>query len=178
MVLHLCFHALFRAGFVLDNEDRSVTRSDLYFKELFSRCGLHVYKSKVNCTCFYLDSLWYFFTLMEIFWTAFWNFQHGLLLSYDKEDTDMTSNMVIDEKSYLMFPEMLHFIICASRYYSASKRYISTCWCLSFMNFSTFYHRIPLMSFTLCDIYPSYYFESSIFLLAFHHSFFSFTTVF
>lgn len=35
-----------RSGFVLDNEDRSVTRSDLYFKELFSRCGLHVYKSK------------------------------------------------------------------------------------------------------------------------------------
>ncbi|RYR17369.1 hypothetical protein Ahy_B03g062137 isoform D [Arachis hypogaea] len=37
---------LARSGFVLDNEDRSVTRSDLYFKELFSRCGLHVYKSK------------------------------------------------------------------------------------------------------------------------------------
>ncbi|KAK7363234.1 hypothetical protein VNO77_05368 [Canavalia gladiata] len=35
-----------RSGFVLDNEDRSVTRSDLYFKELFSRCGLHIYKSK------------------------------------------------------------------------------------------------------------------------------------
>ncbi|KAK7400223.1 hypothetical protein VNO78_11423 [Psophocarpus tetragonolobus] len=35
-----------RSGFVLDNEDRSVTRSDLYFKDLFSRCGLHVYKSK------------------------------------------------------------------------------------------------------------------------------------
>ncbi|KAL5773902.1 hypothetical protein ACOSP7_011459 [Xanthoceras sorbifolium] len=35
-----------RNGFVLDKEDRSITRSDLYFKELFSRCGLHVYKSK------------------------------------------------------------------------------------------------------------------------------------
>ncbi|KAJ7964010.1 Alpha N-terminal protein methyltransferase 1 [Quillaja saponaria] len=35
-----------RTGFVLDNEDRSITRSDLYFKELFSRCGLHLYKSK------------------------------------------------------------------------------------------------------------------------------------
>ncbi|XP_002533771.2 alpha N-terminal protein methyltransferase 1 [Ricinus communis] len=35
-----------RNGFVLDNEDRSITRSDLYFKELFSRCGLHLYKSK------------------------------------------------------------------------------------------------------------------------------------
>ncbi|XP_031247586.1 alpha N-terminal protein methyltransferase 1, partial [Pistacia vera] len=35
-----------RSGFVLDNEDRSITRSDLYFKELFSRCGLHIYKSK------------------------------------------------------------------------------------------------------------------------------------
>ncbi|RDX69061.1 Alpha N-terminal protein methyltransferase 1, partial [Mucuna pruriens] len=35
-----------RSGFVLDNEDRSVTRSDSYFKELFSRCGLYVYKSK------------------------------------------------------------------------------------------------------------------------------------
>ncbi|KAI4324170.1 hypothetical protein L6164_023727 [Bauhinia variegata] len=35
-----------RSGFVVDNEDRSITRSDLYFKELFSRCGLHVYKTK------------------------------------------------------------------------------------------------------------------------------------
>ncbi|XP_050223569.1 alpha N-terminal protein methyltransferase 1 [Mercurialis annua] len=35
-----------QSGFVLDNEDHSITRSDLYFKELFSRCGLHLYKSK------------------------------------------------------------------------------------------------------------------------------------
>ncbi|KAH9747642.1 alpha N-terminal protein methyltransferase 1 [Citrus sinensis] len=35
-----------RSGFVLDKEDRSITRSDFYFKELFSRCGLHIYKSK------------------------------------------------------------------------------------------------------------------------------------
>ncbi|PON76031.1 Alpha-N-methyltransferase NTM [Parasponia andersonii] len=35
-----------RNGFVLDNIDRSVTRSDSYFKELFRRCGLHIYKSK------------------------------------------------------------------------------------------------------------------------------------
>ncbi|XP_065847317.1 alpha N-terminal protein methyltransferase 1 isoform X2 [Euphorbia lathyris] len=35
-----------RSGFVLDKEDRSITRSDIYFKELFSRCGLHLYKSK------------------------------------------------------------------------------------------------------------------------------------
>ncbi|KAB1222893.1 Alpha N-terminal protein methyltransferase 1 [Morella rubra] len=35
-----------RTGFVLDNEDRSITRSDLYFKELFHRCGLHLYTSK------------------------------------------------------------------------------------------------------------------------------------
>ncbi|GMH01414.1 hypothetical protein Nepgr_003253 [Nepenthes gracilis] len=35
-----------RSGFVLDKEDRSVTRSDLYFKELFQQCGLHVYRSK------------------------------------------------------------------------------------------------------------------------------------
>ncbi|KAJ4702851.1 alpha N-terminal protein methyltransferase 1-like [Melia azedarach] len=35
-----------RSGFVLDKEDRSITRSDVYFKELFSRCGLHIYKSK------------------------------------------------------------------------------------------------------------------------------------
>ncbi|XP_062161625.1 alpha N-terminal protein methyltransferase 1 isoform X2 [Alnus glutinosa] len=35
-----------RTGFVLDNEDRSITRSDLYYKELFSHCGLHIYKSK------------------------------------------------------------------------------------------------------------------------------------
>ncbi|GAV85124.1 Methyltransf_PK domain-containing protein [Cephalotus follicularis] len=33
-------------GFVLDKEDRSIARSDLYFKELFSRSGLHLYKSK------------------------------------------------------------------------------------------------------------------------------------
>ncbi|KAM1213084.1 hypothetical protein PS2_004544 [Malus domestica] len=35
-----------RSGFVLDTEDRSVTRSDLYFKELFRQCGLHLYISK------------------------------------------------------------------------------------------------------------------------------------
>ncbi|KAB5521905.1 hypothetical protein DKX38_026224 [Salix brachista] len=34
------------AGFVLDKEDRSITRSDSYFKELFNRCGLHLYKSR------------------------------------------------------------------------------------------------------------------------------------
>ncbi|KAG8639245.1 hypothetical protein MANES_14G126000v8 [Manihot esculenta] len=38
-----------RSGFVLDKEDRSITRSDAYFKELFSRCGLHLYKSKRIC---------------------------------------------------------------------------------------------------------------------------------
>lgn len=35
-----------RTGFVLDKEDRSITRSDSYFKDLFNRCGLHLYKSK------------------------------------------------------------------------------------------------------------------------------------
>ncbi|KAA8514782.1 hypothetical protein F0562_017961 [Nyssa sinensis] len=35
-----------RSGFVLDKEDRSITRSDLYFRELFNRCGLHVYRIK------------------------------------------------------------------------------------------------------------------------------------
>lgn len=35
-----------RNGFVLDKEDRSITRSDLYFKELFRQCGLHLYKIK------------------------------------------------------------------------------------------------------------------------------------
>ncbi|GMY38200.1 alpha N-terminal protein methyltransferase 1 isoform X1 [Fagus crenata] len=35
-----------RTGFVLDNEDRSITRSDSYFRELFQQCGLHIYKSK------------------------------------------------------------------------------------------------------------------------------------
>ncbi|KAM7530361.1 hypothetical protein LguiB_033771 [Lonicera macranthoides] len=35
-----------RNGFVLDEEDKSVTRSDLYFKELFHQCGLHIFKSK------------------------------------------------------------------------------------------------------------------------------------
>lgn len=33
-----------RKGFVLDNEDKSVTRSDSYFKELFNQSGLYVYK--------------------------------------------------------------------------------------------------------------------------------------
>ncbi|KAL5549512.1 hypothetical protein UlMin_004743 [Ulmus minor] len=35
-----------RNGFVLDNTDRSITRSDSYFKQLFRQCGLHLYKSK------------------------------------------------------------------------------------------------------------------------------------
>ncbi|CAO2813065.1 unnamed protein product [Amaranthus hypochondriacus] len=35
-----------RQGFVLDKEDHSITRSDLYYKELFRRCGLHLYKTK------------------------------------------------------------------------------------------------------------------------------------
>ncbi|KAK4488073.1 hypothetical protein RD792_003815 [Penstemon davidsonii] len=33
-------------GFVLDKEDKSVTRSDAYFKQLFKKCGLHIYKMK------------------------------------------------------------------------------------------------------------------------------------
>ncbi|XP_068656637.1 alpha N-terminal protein methyltransferase 1 [Aristolochia californica] len=35
-----------RNGFVYDKEDSSITRSDSYFKELFSQCGLHIYKMK------------------------------------------------------------------------------------------------------------------------------------
>ncbi|KAG8385173.1 hypothetical protein BUALT_Bualt03G0014400 [Buddleja alternifolia] len=35
-----------RSGFILDKEDKSVTRSDLYFKQLFNQCGLHIYKIK------------------------------------------------------------------------------------------------------------------------------------
>ncbi|CAM8905928.1 unnamed protein product [Rhodiola kirilowii] len=35
-----------RTGFVLDKEDRSITRSDLYFRHLFKQCGLHLYKIK------------------------------------------------------------------------------------------------------------------------------------
>ncbi|XP_010537339.2 PREDICTED: alpha N-terminal protein methyltransferase 1 [Tarenaya hassleriana] len=35
-----------RSGFVLDKDDRSITRSDIYFKELFRRCGLHLYRTK------------------------------------------------------------------------------------------------------------------------------------
>ncbi|KAM3343100.1 alpha N-terminal protein methyltransferase 1 isoform X1 [Capsicum galapagoense] len=35
-----------RTGFVLDNEDKSLTRSDSYFKELFNQCGLYIYKMK------------------------------------------------------------------------------------------------------------------------------------
>ncbi|CAH2046484.1 unnamed protein product [Thlaspi arvense] len=37
---------LAKNGFVLDKEDRSITRSDPYFKQLFRRCGLHLYKTK------------------------------------------------------------------------------------------------------------------------------------
>ncbi|KAJ0673968.1 putative protein methyltransferase [Helianthus annuus] len=37
---------LARSGFVLDNEDKSLTRSHVYFKELFNRCGLHIYEMK------------------------------------------------------------------------------------------------------------------------------------
>lgn len=35
-----------RSGFVLDKQDKSITRSDVYFKQLFKRCGLHIYKMK------------------------------------------------------------------------------------------------------------------------------------
>ncbi|KAG5620129.1 hypothetical protein H5410_005347, partial [Solanum commersonii] len=35
-----------RKGFVFDKEDKSITRSDSYFKELFKQCGLHIYKMK------------------------------------------------------------------------------------------------------------------------------------
>lgn len=35
-------------GFVLDKQDKSITRSDLYFKQLFKQCGLHIYKMKVT----------------------------------------------------------------------------------------------------------------------------------
>lgn len=38
------------SGFVLDKEDCSITRSDLYYKELFQRCGLHLYQAKVLFT--------------------------------------------------------------------------------------------------------------------------------
>ncbi|KAD6794761.1 hypothetical protein E3N88_05657 [Mikania micrantha] len=37
---------LARSGFVLDNEDKSLTRSHTYFKELFNRCGLGIYRMK------------------------------------------------------------------------------------------------------------------------------------
>ncbi|RID45094.1 hypothetical protein BRARA_I01847 [Brassica rapa] len=37
---------LAKKGFVLDKEDRSITRSNPYFKELFRRCGLHLYQTK------------------------------------------------------------------------------------------------------------------------------------
>ncbi|KAK3041864.1 hypothetical protein RJ639_001232 [Escallonia herrerae] len=41
-----CGFILLFPGFVLDKDDKSITRSDLYFKELFSQCGLHILKSK------------------------------------------------------------------------------------------------------------------------------------
>jgi hypothetical protein len=37
-------------GFVVDKVDSSVTRSDLYFRELFEQTGLHLYKTKVRST--------------------------------------------------------------------------------------------------------------------------------
>ncbi|KAK1416974.1 hypothetical protein QVD17_26094 [Tagetes erecta] len=37
---------LARSGFVLDNEDKSLTRSHAYFKELFNQCGLNIYNMK------------------------------------------------------------------------------------------------------------------------------------
>ncbi|XP_077244557.1 alpha amino-terminal protein methyltransferase isoform X1 [Tasmannia lanceolata] len=35
-------------GFLLDKEDKSITRCDLYFKELFNQCGLHLLQTKVQ----------------------------------------------------------------------------------------------------------------------------------
>ncbi|GFP96687.1 alpha n-terminal protein methyltransferase 1 [Phtheirospermum japonicum] len=35
-----------RSGFILDKEDKSVTRSDPYFKHLFKKCGLRIYRMK------------------------------------------------------------------------------------------------------------------------------------
>ncbi|KAG6398125.1 hypothetical protein SASPL_139577 [Salvia splendens] len=35
-----------RSGFVLDNQDKSITRSDSYFKQLFKKCGLNILKMK------------------------------------------------------------------------------------------------------------------------------------
>ncbi|KAI0527159.1 hypothetical protein KFK09_002758 [Dendrobium nobile] len=35
-----------KTGFVLDTEDSSITRSDLYFRDLFKQCGLYVHSSK------------------------------------------------------------------------------------------------------------------------------------
>ena len=37
-------------GFVVDKVDSSVTRSDLYFRELFEQTGLYLYKTKVRFT--------------------------------------------------------------------------------------------------------------------------------
>ena len=44
---------LISTGFIYDNDDRSITRSDTYFKELFHRCGLHIYKMKVSIYFFW-----------------------------------------------------------------------------------------------------------------------------
>ncbi|XP_008439522.1 alpha N-terminal protein methyltransferase 1 isoform X2 [Cucumis melo] len=35
-----------RSGFILDKEDRSITRSDSYYKDLFNQCGLYIFKSR------------------------------------------------------------------------------------------------------------------------------------
>eukprot|EP00271_Cylindrocystis_brebissonii_P007375 TRINITY_DN2079_c0_g2_i1.p1 TRINITY_DN2079_c0_g2~~TRINITY_DN2079_c0_g2_i1.p1 ORF type:complete len:111 (+),score=15.10 TRINITY_DN2079_c0_g2_i1:154-486(+) len=38
------------AGFVVDKEDHSVTRSDAHFLRLFQKCGLHLLKARYQRT--------------------------------------------------------------------------------------------------------------------------------
>lgn len=42
------FVTFLHAGFVVDKEDTSVTRSDAYFRDLFKQTGFHLYKTKVR----------------------------------------------------------------------------------------------------------------------------------
>jgi hypothetical protein len=60
------------AGFVLDKEDNSVTRSDPYYRELFKKCGLYIHTVKVNVE----NCRWYLVTCFSFLITnlsCIWN---------------------------------------------------------------------------------------------------------
>lgn len=64
------------AGFILDKEDRSITRSDPYYKDLFNQCGLYPFKSRVKWLC-----IW--FSLIHAIFIYFRLFNHQTRLQND-----------------------------------------------------------------------------------------------